>query len=256
MVSKEKLKKFCLAVLFTFLLIGCGDDNTEEKKIYDNNGNIIEIELYKNGILKEKTWFSNDGKKTSVTKWLDQDNKIIERYYPNENVRITGTLYRDLKTGWWSSYDENGALKSKHEFLVINGQEHANQSIIYDDRNNIKEESVYANINYPDHLVVGRQIIKVDYHSPHISDSHVMVCVSDSIKDDFSNINEVALDTFYSGDNKNVWFGVECNEKKSKIIRGFILEEYIHEEESEAEDSVYIVVSNIKLYFDKKLPVK
>ncbi|WP_417367348.1 toxin-antitoxin system YwqK family antitoxin [Flavobacterium beibuense] len=255
-MEKEKVKKILITALFTFLLIGCGDGNTEEKTIYDDNGNIIEVESYKNGVLAESTKFSEDGEKVSLTKLLDQDNKIVEEYYPNGNVKISGSLYRDLKTGWWSSYDESGAIKSKHEFLIISGKEYANQSILYDDRNNIEQESIYANFNYPDHLVVGLQIIKLDYHSPYISDSQVMVCVSDSIKDDFSNINEVVLDTFYSGENKNIWFGVECNEKKSKIVRGFILEEYIRKEKDETKDSVYIMISHNKLYFDKKLPVK
>ncbi|MEE1900049.1 hypothetical protein V1389_17000 [Flavobacterium rakeshii] len=255
-MNNEKLQQFCLAILFTFLLVSCGGSDTEERKIYDDKGNLVGIELYENGIVKEKTGYSYEGNKVLTLKIIDSVNSEIEEYYPNGETRRKGSLYHGMKKGWWLNYNDTGKLISKQEFFIVADSDYQNQVIYYDDQNNIMDKSNYADINFPDYLEIGRQIIKVDYHSPNISDSHVMVCVSDSIKADFSNINEVLLDTFYSGDNKNVWFGIECNDKKERNVRGFILEEHIYTEEIGKEDSINIVIDKTKLFFDKKLSVK
>lgn len=255
-MNNEKLQQFCLAILFTFLLVSCGGSDTREKKIYDDKGNLVAIELYQNGIVKEKTGYSHEGNKMFTLKMIDSVNSKIEEYYSNGVTRRKGSLYHDLKTGWWLNYNDTGKLISKQEYVIIADLEYQNQVIYYDDQNNITDKSVYADIYFPDNLKIGRQIIKVDYHSPNISDSQVMVCFSDSIKADFSNINEVVLDTFYSGDNKNVWFGIECKDKKERNVRGFILEEHIYTEEIGKQDSIDIVIDKTRLFFDKKLSMK
>jgi len=108
------------------------------------NGDTAQISHFKKGLKDglEKTWYNsgelwsryifNDGKKISgnhffrngqpTAKLKFEDGYVIwgEYYHPNGNIRSTGSIEDNKKTGVWEYYHENGNLKEMGEY--VNGK--------------------------------------------------------------------------------------------------------------------------------------
>ena len=120
------------------------------KNIYEDNGNLIERNQYKNsGELEVKFKFKYDDNGNMIqynqynkdgdlehigkNKFDEAGNWIEQNYYDNDG---------ELKSNWKNKYDDDGNMIEQKEFNK-NGELESNRKIKYDDKGNMVYESRY-----------------------------------------------------------------------------------------------------------------
>lgn len=93
--------------------------------------------------------------------------------------------------------------------------------------------------------------INIDYKPLLAINSDLILCISENINKDFSNIEDVVLDTI-TGKNMNIEFDLIYDKEGTKNLRGFLLEYYFRD--PTINDS--IIHKKRKVYFDKKIIIK
>lgn len=263
-------------IFFLTVVLLCSCQNQEQKTYYEN-GNIRAIlyyneemtpvkreEFYLDGKVKSeshyksnhrgssKVFYGQKGEKIATQEWINQNECIQKTYHANRKIKSKGTLYKNLKTGWWSYFDVDGNVIRKEEIVIINGKEILNQRILYDSAGKIIEEkSEYFHVVLPDTVSEGKSTGKIKYTSVAPTQSTFYVYVGYDINDDFSNVGQVKLDTFFSSNKKDIWFGVDIKGDRNNVIRGIIEESYYEVNE----DSTDLVISKKSKYFQKKVVV-
>lgn len=130
-----------------------------------------------------------------------------------------------------------------------------------DKTNSLQQENngnYIAKINFKKSDIDKCYIGTLEYHPRINQESQLAICISDNIKSDFSNVDQVKLDTILLK-NKNKVFPIIFGSSGKKIIRGFVLERY----PKNPADTVLINQKKIpfefyetKTYFEEKLDVK
>lgn len=267
-----------VAILIIFILSSCNNKSDKIKKEYFEDGKIKSIVYYddvnnpirshqyfKNGKLKQSNYFKNNlkgsvslfyndlGNLIVKKYWKDSINTIQYEYYYNKKIKASGPLYNNKKNGWWNLYNSKGDLIQKDEIFTIDGKEILNQRIKYDLKGQIlKSQSDVFTVELKDTLNIGKSIGIIKYEPKFSKDSKFAVYLSQDINQDFSNLNNVKLDTFYSKNKNDIWFGVETKTRGKKNIRGF-LEEMHYETNKTRTD---LVIKKRFKYFTKEIFVK
>lgn len=214
-------------------------------------------------------------------------------YYKNGNVFKKGKSWKNGKPfGVWNLYSKNSELREIREWFVINGHSRINRvwfldkkgdTIAWRNQDSIFKQKEFINdtlgIRYTNYNIIefrkdtvelNEPIIAIAYlRSPQLEEknSQTMVLIGKSknnFNSDFSNENEVKLDTFYNltidkvnqkwfkGVNQKYFttFGYYFESPGKKIIKGYMLEYAIGKFEN-GMDSV-----TSKTYFEKNIYVK
>ncbi len=264
-----------IAILIIFILISCNNKNSYTEKEYFQTGKlkhlvyyselntpIKSLEYFEIGKLKESTYFKNN---QSVSFFYDESGNLIGKkyrvdsintiqceYYKNKQIKACGPLYNNKKNGWWKIYDEKGHLIQKDEIFTIEGKEILNQRIKYtQDGSLIKLESDTFIVKLDDTLKIGRSIGSIKCKPTFSKNSKYAVYVGQGVNPDFSNLNNVKLDTFYSTNKDDIWFGLEFKTSGKKNIKGF-LEEMHYETNKENSD---LTIKKSFKYFSKDIYV-
>lgn len=265
-------KRLLVTLLYCILIMSC---NKQDKSYYPEgeihfvnkynaDGTLSNtIEYYQEGKIKseiiygpnnkdKKYFYDHKGRIKASQIWSDSLNSIQTEYYENKKVKSKGSLYNGRKNGWWYFYATNGSLKRKSEILTIDDEETLNQETIYNSSNEIDfEKSKTFTLDLKDTLKIGRSIGRIIYEPELSQTSQFCIYIGENILPDYSNLKTVKLDTFYSKNKKNIWFGLEFREKGNKEIRG-VLEEFTYESNTSFTE---LVIKKRYTYFHKHIYV-
>ncbi len=243
-------KWICLVLFFCF---SC--NNIEKDVKYYNSGKVKEI-IYKNedgsfkiltfyedGILKseffgsktglneEKKFYNEKGILIVSIHWIN-DNHITHRdYYSNGKIKSEGQKINNKAFGWWKYFNSMGELIRKDEIFYFNDNSWLNQRIVYKGKIIDKENSILISVSLNDTIEAGKYLVKVKKsRSKKIKSKfqNFRICASTEINRDFSNLNNLKLDTIRLGNYDDLWFPIKLESKGKKTIRGFIVENYIN----------------------------
>lgn len=257
-----------IIVILLFITITSCNDNTSVKKKYYKDGRIHYVEYYntaKNIVKKieysEKgkiiTNYSKNKKKVSMVYnnhdilmskfvFLKDNNCISFDYYSDEIITGNGKIDKiDNMIGWWSFYDRKNILREKQEYIVVDGEQHLNQAFIYKKDGEVDlKHSKFFKINFrkKNKFFIGELIYNNKY-----KDSQILICIGKNIKNDFSNINKVKLDTFLFKKKGKKEFPIYLENFRNNFT-GFILERHpINPKDTLSKKNIQI--EQIKMYF-------
>lgn len=277
--------KIFMIFIFAFLIISCEekskveyfDDGKISKKYYlkENkydgkfeeyyeNGNLKEEHFYKNGIKTDSSiyFFENKkGSKSQIDYYLKGDTIFQKKFYENGIIESKGEKVNDIKIGNWRYYRKNGTLKGIFEYKTIRGEQFTNQGWHFNEEEKFIEEQG----NYIDYQVSSYKVKQNDTilfnlkYKPLLAlNSNVFMCFSTKINDDYSNLNEIKLDTIYLKNNKITNHKFIFETKGEKIIKAFVKEyiedtNYTYDITNEEE---YVEYLERVIFFDFKITVE
>lgn len=289
------MKNYFLLFCF-FILFSCNDkveityhDNGKIRKEYHLINGVIEgsyKEFFNNGKLKESHFYKR-GKKIDTTRIYsyEGDLKVMRvhlqngqtkyfDFYENGKIKKEGILDdKFINIGKWKFYSNEGDLTFIREYISINGNSYLNQVMKYNEDGYIfyypshyfeifkTKDTFSLNDPFRAAAIIGLPIFKEKK-----SEIYVVVPKNGfNFNKDFSNGNEIELDTFYNLKKDTInqkWFPeddfsltVAFGKKFEKIgnhnVRGFIVEYYEQEP-----DSLGIIKKEHIKYFEVPIYVK
>jgi len=270
-------------------------DNGNLKAVYylkKSKKDGIYKEFFNNNILKE-THIYFDGKKVDssifyhspplknsvkrIQYWGDKRSLQVNYDIKGNKVSEGYTLNNkgNMNIDTWSFYSNN-KKDSIREYLDIDNRSYLNQ-IWYLDSNGdtLKTKGNYFKITHKDTIALGEIIrFRVELYQPYFSyssDAEVILPFYDEdLKDDFSNLYEIEIDTFHSLKNDKIphpevpehvmqnhviEFGLDYEEAGEKRIRG-VLVEYNQRYKSNFINKDSLERVERRLYFDTTFFIK
>ncbi len=234
-----------LTLLFT---VSCNRDSKVEyylngkiSKEYTLKNNLFNgsyIEYYPNGLLKFECTYAN-GIKIDSSKYYNSSGELnkIEYYsssdtsrvkiYSNKRLIEEGLSYKGLKVKKWRYYSPDGKIEKVFEYLNVKGKQYTNQGWHFDRKGDtIKQYGNYFDLKINSGIIDINDPLIIDFkYKPILAlNSNVIVCISTKINDDFSNINEIQLDTIWVHDNDLKGLKLYFSESGQKNLRGFVKE--------------------------------
>ncbi|WP_347067713.1 hypothetical protein [Flavobacterium sp. WV_118_3] len=242
----KKMSIVCLMMLF----ISCV--KTKEEKNFFSNGDFY-IDYYENEILIRRDAFYKKGNLKAIIEFKNDklDNakiyngkKLVSQYFRKNDTLYDSETYYDngivigegnvdrwcREIGWWNYYDRNRRLFQKQHYVILNNSQLSNQVLFYKNglldtlRSDIADIVFYKDkggASFKGKLIYNRKLNEKSY---------VSILFSDSIKDDFSNMDSVKFDTITFGDKAIMEFPVIFESNGRKNIRGIVVEQYAKEE--------------------------
>lgn len=291
------MKQIIIAIFSTVFFVSCTDKKKEyfddgnlskefsvinnkfegEYKEYYPNQKLKKVSLYKNGVLIDSIveYYNNTKNSIRSVEYILKNDSIKKvSYSVDEKKTEEGFCCKNKKVGIWISFHKNGFISKRIEYLNIAGKEYANQGWYYDDKGNILSDiGNYMKLETPtDTVAIGEPVkFLATLSKPLFSyDSEVSICIArkttNDFKKDFSNINEILLDTFpslknlkkekaYDQYNLQVLFGLRFSNKGEYNLRGFLIETNPNYENSGVNNQKYDMLER-KIYFEKKIYVR
>lgn len=259
------MKKIVSCFIITLIFLSC--KNNEENKggresMIQND--TISSQLYPNNNFKE----------------LKFRNGVVKKFYLNGNLFTTGFINeKKQKVGHWYYYTKEGQLSEIREHLIIKNMPYVNQQIFFRgdkevwfkakdpkfnlyDQQDFQSDTLNYNLSFYTEFEMGKDTISLNepwlaaayYYTPVFKDkkSDIVVVLGD-FNEDFSNVEEVKRDTFFSlakdvenqkwfpDDNPNytVVFGKLFNTSGEKEIKGYVSEYFKDSIKNEHEVRTY-----------------
>ncbi|MBA3986404.1 MAG: hypothetical protein H0X63_07510 [Flavobacteriales bacterium] len=268
-----------LFISFLLLTFSCSDKNYRNSNIAEKSQtDTISVEYYNNNHARIKE--------------IKLRNGTIEKFYNNGNLFLRGQLDKgNQRIGKWNYYTKDGKLSETREYYVIDKRPYLNQNIYFskddeywttikDDNFNVYDQkefygdTLYHNISYFAEFDLGKDTININepwravcyYYTPVFKDKNseaivVMGRTEHNYNKDFSNIQEIKTDTFYSlqknvknqryfpddDPNYTVVFGKWFKTPGKKILRGYLSENYKDNTDGYKEK---------RIFFEKSIYVK
>lgn len=245
---------------------------------YYPNQNLKKLCFYTNGILKDSLVHYYDNKQNSIRSvdYFSDNNDTIKKVFFREDgskIKIGHILQNRIMVGEWFFYHKNGIVSQKIEYLNIGNKEYVNQGWYYnEDGKEIEDSGNYITIETKSDTVKIEEplVFLFSLAKPYFSyESDVYVCLPrnklSDVKQDFSNIEKIPLDTFVSIKNekivndfykynRQVSFGLTFSEEGDINIRGFFTEKYPNNGGYNIDKKHEIIER--KIYFNKKIYVR
>lgn len=266
---------FILIILFT--IYGCrknfSRENLNEKIIYyPNKSNVVYNKVVHKSDFDSVYFFYNNGALFKKGKRFKKNQKFgnWELFDKNGNLREIREWFtisgKTRINRIWYLNQKGDTLAYKREDSIFKQKEFINDtiSILGSNWNTFKfitNDTIYINENYYGFANLGSPVLR-DYNSKII----VVVDNKNTLKKDFSNINEVKLDTFYYAKidtvhktkfpnfdlDKVAAFSGKFDNSGEKIIRGIMIE---YTNEYPIKDNEKVRAESLT-YFEKKIFVK
>ncbi len=289
-----QIKLLCV-VLVAILLCSCSNKETE---YYDNgtpkkeyylkndkfdgiykefykNGNLMIKHNYSNGSLVDTSYFYNIDNSIKTIKIWSKIDTVQVLNFKSDIIESEGAMLKDkIKIGKWKYYDKESNLAKEIEYFNISNEEYVNQVWYFNkDKTILESEGNNITFNVSSDTVTVYEPVKIliAVKSPFFSyDSNVYVCIPNGnlsdLKQDFSNIREIKLDTLLSIKNEKIMkdyqkynlfvsFGLEFDKVGKYHIRGFVSEIAPNNGNIKFDKAKYNMLER-KIYFDKVVYVK
>lgn len=227
------------------------NDLTSELRVkFNDDGSIMYIKEYRkddSGNLLVQ--FKNKKIKSVSNQKNSKNNGYGIVFHSNETINNIGNYIDGKKRGWFYIFNNKGALTSKREYLIINGNEYMNQWIDYDENGNVdKLTSNYIQLtdknestDFGEEYVLGIKLEASFF-------KQYMITVIGDFQDDFQFKKDGVYDTIKS-DNFYSEFKTLKYKKGKNVVRGFV--EELRYDEKDAEK-----VNKRKIYFSHSFLVK
>lgn len=269
--------KFSALIFLSFITISCNN----QKKTYYEDGNLkstisynnegkehgVSLEYFPNGKIKEEKNFENGFLKDSVSKY-DENGKLtmsititndslinyLKVFDSNKKIKSEGYIKNGEKIRTWKYYDST-ELIAEEQFFGKN-EFKLNQRKIFKSEIVDNKKSFYYQLSVPDTVYQNTVfLVKADYsfidnNLEYGENNFVYFCISNKINKDFSNLNEVRIDTFIPSTKGVVEAKLLMKKSGNYFLRGTIEEHNLIEKS----DKMDIEIS--KMYFEKKIVVK
>ena len=241
--STKTMKTFSRSILVFFLIISC--NKKQEDKTFFNSGNLKELKKYDSkGILKEEVYYY-DIKDRKIYKSYFHKNTYDSLVYYYRNGKVFRNGKSDKKGnlfGKWNYYNIAGYLSDTREFFIINDDYKLNQLWYFNKKGDtiinanpkfnvyqqkefasskVSESSIFLNFSYypkSDTIKVNENLsIDVEdlypfWATKNSEEFMVIAKQKNNFNSNFSNINQVKLDTVYNS------FTLKSNWKYKKAI--------------------------------------
>lgn len=220
--------------------------------------------------------FACNTEKKQPTKEVSKEK---EEYYSNGSLKSKGLTRKDGKPiGLWEYYDEQGNIERIAEYIEVQNKSFLNQDwVINNEGDTINSKSCYYNLLLEKDTISLNEPIKakIDMTAPFFkgkySETYVIIPKDYSVNfnKDFSNIEQVDLDTIYNLEfnpelkeklelttnwGKTVIFGRYFETPGPKKLRGILVEFNI--KDSILPDSTRLNYWTHKKYFEREITVK
>lgn len=144
--------------------------------------------------------------------------KFVQKVYPNDSLISEGYMIDTLPVRYWRSYDLERRLIAISEFKIINNEPYLNQEVVFDKKGDtLFDKSNFFTCKF-EVITKDSLYLKVKYHGV-FEKSYGLFLYNDKINQDFSNLNELKLDTILFNSNE-----LQIKSLKNKDIRGVIKE--------------------------------
>lgn len=238
-----RIKLGIIFIMFQSIFLSCAKKKNEMKTKH----------FISNNHKDSSRFYSEKGSHISTIVYKE-NKKLIKYFYEDGTIETKGTLSEDsIPIGKWQYYDKLGDLTEIKEFLKIEKQPFLNQNWTLDSKGGInkKRSNYFEVIMEKDTILLSEPIkVKVDLIAPFFKEnnSSIMVIVakdySIDFNDDFSNANEVIMDTTFnlniekdmrkalgleSDFRRTSIFGKYFNDIGLQKLRGIIVEYYYTE---------------------------
>ena len=209
------IKKSLLFVLF-FALFSCKENNRQ-------------IEYSKEGY---KEIFNNQNGDTMVSYFKKDGNRLAEGYKKGDIETLTffyengKTAKGDFKNGkrrGWHTFDDE---KIRNDIFFMNGKIYQGKVRNEDGTIDMKN-SIYVDFHLPiDTFPQNEEVpVHLRYFNGKSQYEYIRVYVSNEINSDFSNMNNVVLDTFGAPPKeKDIYFLIKFPNKGKNYIRGYLFD--------------------------------
>lgn len=239
-----------------------------EYKVYYKNGNLKEIHNYFNGKkIDSSIYYKNNKQKKieRISKFLNDSVQYNIHYDSLNNLLFEGkSIHEKLRIGNWTFYKK--AFDSIVEYISVNSVTYPNQIwSISKSKDTLGLKSNYFDLYMNDTVGIDELLrVSINLVEPFYSyDSDLEVLIpsnDDDLMEDYSNLNQVKLDTFKSLKNDGISnvdipkglpinhiaeFGLKYSKQGKKRLRGVIVEYQI-------QDSLRI---ERRLFFEKNIIV-
>ena len=234
-----------------------------EYKLFYKNGIIREIRQYKKGhIIDTIKYFSKSGnlkggsypKKDSIYTYNVENDKLIKEGVSKKDNRTFSNKYY---SGWIKYYRE-GLLKKRILYKYIHNKgAHINQYYEYDSLSKIdKSKSCYFNLIIKDTMILRKSYLgSFSFNSDMDKTIGFFTIVSDKISEDFENINQIKLDTFYNSNNPD--FTYTPKSLGLKTLKGKFTEQFMDIQVNQKDTSkVDVSIKYRDFYFEKDVFIK
>lgn len=280
------MNKFFILIIFLIFILSC---TSNIKREYYNSGELkseypitsnglpdgdMKI-FYKSGIVKEIIPYSK-GVIIDTIKYFDEQGKniggsfptrdSIYSYYLDNKILKKESLFRRLtknnestrkKSGWLKLYD-NGNLKEVFYYVdIFDTPEQLNSYLLYDKQKKIdKKKSYYFELTIPDTLVINNLYKSpIKYNSNADRSIGFFSLTSNKLTENYSNINELNLDTIYNNEYPILYF--KPQQLGAQIIRGKFTEQFLDIKDNSLDSTkVDVQILYRDFYFEKKIYVQ
>lgn len=231
-------------ILKSTVYLNANGEKEGEERIFYPSGNLKAISYYEKGVLKDSTIkFDEDGRILSVLK--QNGDSIFLRNYRGTRVFSEGRVDERLNPiGWWWYYNHQ-ENDYQVEYAFVHNKHVINQNKFYKDnsidslRSNyydfIKPEKIKAQTPYNFEIQFN---FEKDTMENLLGKDYYYLLVSPKINADFSNIQEIALDTLVPIQTKTFVYHLGFKSPGIKNFRA-IIEKHI------------LVKENDRLFIDK-----
>ena len=289
--------KDSIIVLVVILFFSCKSESNT-KKYYYPSGNLKQISFYNNdnSIDSLKSYYDSIKEVNYIKTIRKNDYDSVIFYYKNGNVFKTGKqTFKGLKFDDWDRYTREGKKSDVREYFIVKDESIINRRFYFNRKGDTtwygRKFNTYDQIEFKNDTTESRNSIMIPFdfyqgdtinlNEPFAAsvrcnsplgreyNSQIMMFLakeSANFNKDFSNENEVKLDTFLNlnfdktnvenfpeGTNKNyvVAFGRWFKTPGNKIIRGFMKEYWTLSDKNND-----TLKAERKVYFEKNIYVK
>ena len=257
-------------------------NNKIEKVYYENGQAKFEVEFsnglmngyhkefHENGKLKTLTYYDSGNISDSIIGYFENGNIEFIQFRTNEIdsmytfdkkdkfINSKSKVVNNQINGWRYYFNEKGEIISKIEFIdLLEDEPYINQGIYFDGNKIIDSLSAYYMVNLKDTLKVNKSYpIKFEYKPTISKDSEVYICYGSGINENYSNINNIKLDTLVL-ENLKLTTTIKLSKIGKHNLRGFFYEKHIEYLHSDKNDSlVNISTKSNKMYLNIEVFVK
>lgn len=234
-------KYFIYIIILSFFSCEKKTTNIE----YVNNGNNYKEFKYQTNGDTIINYYRKDGTKLAEG-YKKGDIETLTFFYENRKTE-TGDFKNGKRRGW-HTFDDKRVI---NKIFYMNGKIYQGKMQNEDGTINM-ENSVYVDIHLPiDTLPHNEEVpVHLRYQNGKSQYEYVRVYVSNEIDADFSNINNVVLDTLGAGPKeKDIYFLVKFPNKGKNYIRGYLFD-------GVQDDTNLNEFNGIKVLFEKEVYVK